>query len=83
MKILYFAWVRERTGLDEETVELPETISTVGEMLDWLAGRGPNYAAALEEPSVIRVALDQRHVTHDAPIGEAGEAALFPPMTGG
>jgi molybdopterin synthase sulfur carrier subunit len=32
---------------------------------------------------VIRVAIDQEHVEHDAPIAGAREIALFPPMTGG
>ena len=32
---------------------------------------------------VIRVALDRAHVKHDAPLGQAREAAFFPPMTGG
>lgn len=83
MKILYFAWVRERTGIDEEVVELPSAVDTVGDLLDWLASRGPNFEAAMADPSIIRVALDQHHVTHDAPLDGAREAALFPPMTGG
>ena len=52
-------------------------------LLAFLQARGDNYAAALAEPEVIRVALDRFHAEHDAPIAGAREIALFPPMTGG
>ena len=40
MKLRYFAWVRERVGKAEETVELPEDVVTVEELLVWLNERG-------------------------------------------
>lgn len=83
MKLVYFAWVRERIGAAEEEVELPETVRTAGDLVGWLRGRGENYAHALERPEVIRVALDHEHVDQAQAIGGAREIALFPPMTGG
>ena len=83
MKLVYFAWIRERIGMPEEDVALPEGVTTVAGLLDWLKGRGEQYAYALAEPSVIRVAVDHVHVAGDAPLAEAREVALFPPMTGG
>lgn len=83
MKLVYFAWVRERIGLAEETVELPAGVATAGDLVRWLAGRGEGYAHAFERPETIRVAADQEHVPHDAPIVGVREVALFPPMTGG
>jgi molybdopterin synthase sulfur carrier subunit len=44
---------------------------------------GEEYETALQFPDVIRVALDQEHVEHDEPIGDAREIGIFPPMTGG
>jgi molybdopterin synthase sulfur carrier subunit len=82
-KILYFAWVRERVGKPEEELELPANVSTVGELMSWLAGRGEEYAYAFENPKVIRAALDRTHVRPDAAIAGAREIAFFPPMTGG
>jgi len=58
-------------------------VTTVAQLLDWLRGRGEEYAWALEHPSVVRVALDMEHVQHDEPLGNPAEVALFPPMTGG
>ena len=83
MKIRYFAWVRERVGKAEEEVELPAGVTTVGQLMDWLAGRGEEYAYAFENRKVIRAAIDRTHVRPDAAIGSAGEIAFFPPMTGG
>lgn len=83
MRIMYFAWVRERIGVPEEEVELPAHVATAGELIDWLAGRGEGYAHALERPEVIRVAIDKAHAGRDAPLAGAREVALFPPMTGG
>lgn len=83
MKLVYFAWVRERIGLPEEEVDLPDAVETVSDLMTWLGSRGAGYRRALEHPEVIRVALDHEHVPHDAPVAGAREAALFPPMTGG
>lgn len=83
MKILYFAWVRERVGTPEEEIALPESVATPADLLAWLRTRGPEFEAAFERPEVIRVALDQTHVEHDVPLAGAREVALFPPMTGG
>ncbi|HET7716244.1 MAG TPA: molybdopterin converting factor subunit 1 [Bauldia sp.] len=83
MKLVYFAWVRERIGLTEEDVTLPETVATVDDLLVWLKTRGPEYEYALAEPSAIRVAIDHVHARRSAPLSGANEVALFPPMTGG
>ncbi len=83
MKLIYFAWVRERIGLSEEEVTLPPDVATVKDLLRWLKARGEGYEHALQHPEVIRVAIDQEHVDHREAIAGASEIALFPPMTGG
>ena len=82
-KLIYFAWVRERIGKQEERLALPKNVETVKDLLAFLRERGDGYEAALRIPGVIRVAIDQEHVGHDTPISGAREIALFPPMTGG
>jgi molybdopterin synthase sulfur carrier subunit len=83
MRILYFAWVRERIGKGEETIDLPDTVVTVADLAGWLAKRGDEYAHAFERPQFIRAAIDRVHVRPGAAIGHAKEIAFFPPMTGG
>ncbi len=82
-RLVYFAWVRERVGMPDEQVALPPSIITVADLLDWQKTRGENHEHAFEHASVIRVALDKTHASHDAPINGASEIAFFPPMTGG
>ena len=82
-KLVYFAWVRERIGKQEEDVSLPADVVTVEDLLAWLKGRGEEYAHALRHSEVIRVAIDHEHVDHRQKLADAGEIALFPPMTGG
>jgi len=83
MKAVYFAWVRERVGKPEEIITPPASVITVADLIGWLKGQGEEYAYAFENGHVIRVAIDQMHVKHDAPIAGAREIAFFPPMTGG
>ena len=83
LKLIYFAWVRERIGKPEEEIDPPASVRTVAELVAWLAGRGEEYAYAFENAKVIRAAIDRNHVKPDAQIAGAREIAFFPPMTGG
>ena len=83
VKLLYFAWVRERIGKPEEMIELPAHVATLSDLLDWLRTRGPEYAAAFERSDVIRAAIDRTHVKPSASVAGAREIAFFPPVTGG
>ncbi|PZU08659.1 molybdopterin converting factor subunit 1 [Sphingomonas sp.] len=81
--ILYFAWVRERIGLDGESVTPPGDVADVAALIDWLATRSPAHAEALADRSRLRAAVDQSFATPNTPIAGAREVALFPPVTGG
>ena len=83
VKLLYFAWVREKIGLSGESVSLPPGIVTVGDTMAWLRTRGPEYEEAFARPLVIRAAINQTHVKPDASVEGAREIAFFPPVTGG
>jgi molybdopterin synthase sulfur carrier subunit len=83
VKLLYFAWLRARIGHAEEELALPAEVRDVAGLLDWLQARGGNYAEALRDLSVIRVAVNQDYVGPDHPIRDGDEVALFPPVTGG
>ena len=83
MRLLYFASVREGIGRPSEELAVPAAVGTVGDLLDWLRNRGPEYEHTLAEGTAIRVALDRVHARPEAGIAGVSEAALFPPMTGG
>ncbi len=83
MRLLYFAWVKEKAGVAAEDIEPPESVATIAELIDWLKGRGPEFENAFACAEVIRAAIDHTHVRHDARIKGAREIAFFPPVTGG
>ncbi len=83
MKLLYFAWLKTKTGVVQEDVELPSGVGNVRELLDWLKDRGPGYAEALADLDAVRVAVNQEYARPDDPVGPGDEVALFPPVTGG
>ncbi|MDD9907574.1 MAG: molybdopterin converting factor subunit 1 [Rhodospirillaceae bacterium] len=83
MKILYFAWLRQRTGIGEEDVSPPESVRDVASLVDWLKQRNPAFAEALADTSTLRVAVNQEFASFDTALNGTEEVALFPPMTGG
>jgi sulfur-carrier protein len=83
MRLLYFAWVKEKAGIAAEEIEPPPNIATVAELISWLKTRGPEFENAFARSEVIRAAIDKSHVRHDAKIAGAREIAFFPPVTGG
>lgn len=83
MKILYFAWLRERLNRGEEEVSPPPEIGTVADLIDWLAARDEAFAHAVEKRALIKAAVDARLVGQDASVRDATTVAFFPPMTGG
>jgi len=83
MKILYFAWVREKTGIGEEAVDLPADVRTARDLVAWLKSRGEGFAAAFDDDALVRVAVNQEYATLDEPVAAGDEVAFFPPVTGG
>ncbi len=83
VRLVYFAWVRERIGRPDEEVDLPAGVETVADLVRWLRTRGEEYAYAFENEAVVRAAIDHTHVKPDTAIASAREIAFFPPMTGG
>ncbi|MEM6905259.1 MAG: molybdopterin converting factor subunit 1 [Pseudomonadota bacterium] len=82
MRVLYFAWMRERVGLAAEEVD-PGGAATAGDLVALLKARGPGHAAAFENMAAVRVAVDQEMGDLASPIAGAREVAFFPPVTGG
>jgi sulfur-carrier protein len=83
VRLLYFAWLRSKIGTAEEEFQLPPEVRDVNALINWLKARGPNYAEALKDPKVVRVAVNQNYVGPDHRICDSDEIAIFPPVTGG
>ena len=83
MNVLYFAWVRQKVGRADETIEHTPALRTVGDLAAMLRARGGGYAEAFADMKRLRAALNQEHVGLDAILAPGDEIAFFPPVTGG
>ena len=81
IKVLYFAWVRERVGVPHEIVETQSR--TVMELVEELKQKERRYEVAFSDLSAIKVAINQELCEFDTKLSSATEIAFFPPMTGG
>lgn len=81
IEVLYFAWLRERIGVNRETVDT--RAATVEELIAELVARGEGYALAFADRKSLRVALDQEMADFAQSLAGVREVAFFPPMTGG
>ncbi len=81
IEVLYFAWLRERIGVNRETVDTKA--ATVEALIAELVARGEGYALAFADRKSLRVALDQEMAAFDQSLVGVSEVAFFPPMTGG
>ena len=83
MKLLYFAWVRQKIGASGEQLEMPPSVTTVSTLVEFLRQRGRGYEEAFRNPALIRVAVNQQHTGFNAIVRPGDEIAFFPPVTGG
>ncbi|MGY8992911.1 MAG: molybdopterin converting factor subunit 1 [Rhodospirillales bacterium] len=83
MKVIYFAWLREKSGCSEEHVDPPPDVADVAGLVAWLKSRGPKYEEAFADLNTVRVAVNQEHTWFDHPVAAGDEVAFFPPVTGG
>ncbi len=81
IEVLYFAWLRERIGVNREKIETQA--KTVAELIEQLVAMDDGHALAFADRKSLRVALDQQMASFDAPLAGVREVAFFPPMTGG
>ena len=83
MKILYFAWVRDKIGIDSEEFDLPSEIVTAGEFIEWFKTRGDTYAEVIGASDTVKMAINQEYAGPDNAISNEDEVALIPTVTEG
>ena len=83
MKIVYFAWMREYIGASGEELDLPQDVTTVGALADFLKEQSAGHSKALSNLDIVRVAVNQSFAGLDTKISNDDEVAFFPPVTGG
>ena len=81
LRILYFARLRERFGVAEETLDFAG--ATAADLVAELQARGGSWAEELAAGRAFRVAVNQDIVALDTALPDHAEVAIFPPVTGG
>ena len=77
VRVLFFAYLRERCGVREVTMQLPEG-ATVEDLWRGLVAR---YDRLL--PEAPRFAVNRLYVDKEHPLHDNDELALIPPVSGG
>jgi molybdopterin synthase sulfur carrier subunit len=83
LSVLYFAWLRERVGVSEETVSPPDTVTTLADLVVYLANLDQRHAAAFKDRKTVRCAVNQEFADPATILRSGDEVAFFPPVTGG
>lgn len=83
VRLKLFASLRELTGVEDEVLEIPGHINTLGQLRDHLRGRGGAWSEALDAKRAIRGAVNQRMAQESDALRDGDEIAFFPPVTGG
>lgn len=83
IRVRYFAGIREALGRSEEWVSVPDGVRTVGDVRDYLMGRGGVWQDALGKTGKLYAACQLKMAKWETPISENDEIAFFPPVTGG
>lgn len=81
--VKYFALLREAVGVDQEVLELPEAVKTVGDLRAYLEVIDAKHKDAFTQVKRIRSAVNSSMTRDDAAIADNDEVAFFPPVTGG
>jgi molybdopterin converting factor subunit 1 len=83
LTILYFAWLREQIGTSRRELPLPEGVTNVGGLMDWLTKTSADHATAFAPNRKVRCAVNQEFAGPDTPVAPGDEIGFFPPVTGG
>ena len=83
IRLRLFASIREQTGVEEETIDLPHGVENLGALRTHLRARGSVWSECLDPTKSVRGAVNQRMANDDEPIRDGDEIAFFPPVTGG
>ena len=83
IQLRFFAAVREALGVSQESLNVPDDVTSLGALRAHLCQRGGIWADTLAPHKVMRMAYNHNMSTADTLLTEGCEVAFFPPVTGG
>ena len=83
MVVKYFSWIKEHIGKSEEQIDLPNNITNVNQLINYLNEIDEKYNIIFEKKDLIKIAVNKTYSSFDDKISNSDEIAFFPPVTGG
>jgi molybdopterin converting factor subunit 1 len=80
LRVLYFAAVRDLVAKEEESLDAPASVRTVGDFTTWIASRHPALGGRMGS---VRIARNEAFAQNDEALSEGDVLALIPPVAGG
>ena len=82
MKILYFAWLKDKTGKSEECIN-DKKIKDVNSLLNFISKKYPKLKELTSKKHILRIAINLNYTTKNKKLTNNDEIAIFPPVSGG
>ena len=79
----YFASIREALGCEHETLDLPDGVDSVDQLITWLVSEHGNAWNEVLGDKTVMVAVNHEMADRDTAVRAGDEIAFFPPVTGG
>ncbi|MBV1872537.1 MAG: molybdopterin converting factor subunit 1 [Gammaproteobacteria bacterium] len=83
IKVCYFARLREKLGISDEIIDLPDNCGNISSVRAVLQKRDEIWQQAFASDQSVLSALNHEMVTSDHQLEAGDELAFFPPVTGG
>lgn len=83
LRLLYLARLRDALGTTGETLDFPDAVLDVANLLAHLRARGGVWNEELGMRRAFRVAVNQEMAQPNTVLQSGDEVAIFPPVTGG
>ena len=81
MKIIYFAWIKNITNIQEEVLNLNE-IENLDSLKKYIVSKYPDLKKHLDQ-EILRFAVNQEYIIENINLKKGDEIAVFPPVSGG
>tara|TARA_Y100001970_G_scaffold284029_1_gene400550 strand:- start:8178 stop:8423 length:246 start_codon:yes stop_codon:yes gene_type:complete len=81
MKVIYFAWIKEITKIEEEMI-INNEIQNLDNFKKYLIKKYPNLKKHIQD-GILRFAVNQDYIVDDIELFNDDEIAVFPPVSGG
>ncbi|MCG8489688.1 MAG: gamma-butyrobetaine hydroxylase-like domain-containing protein [Chromatiales bacterium] len=77
VKLFYFAWLANKTGKESEEIQLPQSVTTIAELLKLLRMRRPELAPVFDE-ALLRPTVNKQFAEMFTRLDDGDEVALVP-----